>query len=138
MWFCYYKVICYALISLKSYSIGQKLGSWWRMYKAHQNNESLMNNNRPPSLSDCSQGDRKQGILLCWPKNGQEHLKCCSLLFLGYRVRCSTKFTCLKGDLQCFNVCKSGFFFSSYLNRETASAKAVFQLCPGQHTIKRI
>jgi len=38
-------------------------------FKANQNNENLVinNNNRPPSLSDCSQGDGKQGILLCWP-----------------------------------------------------------------------
>jgi len=37
---------------------------------SNQNNENLVinnNNNRPPSLSDCSQGDGKQGILLCWP-----------------------------------------------------------------------
>jgi len=40
---------------------------------SNQNNENLVNNNRPPSLSDCSQGDGKQGILLCWPY--EEHIR---------------------------------------------------------------
>ena len=36
-------------------------------FKAHQNNDFLgiSTNNHTPSLSDSSQGDRKQG--LCWP-----------------------------------------------------------------------
>jgi len=47
-------------------------------FKANKNNENLVinNNNRLPSLSDCSQGDGKQGILLCWPdvKSGHMHI----------------------------------------------------------------
>jgi len=47
--------------------------SWWRLYchfKASQNDKILVinnNNNCSPSLCSCFQGDRKQGILLCWP-----------------------------------------------------------------------
>jgi len=71
--FCYYKVICYAW---KATVLVKKPGNWWRTYCHFKANENLVinNNNCPPSLSDCSQGEGKQGILLCWPNNTADYV----------------------------------------------------------------
>ena len=56
-----------SVVLLETNSIG---GQCIVILKAHQNNEILVitnNNNFLLSLSDYSQGDGKQGILLCWP-----------------------------------------------------------------------